>query len=252
MGGDGCEMSRFFIEKCPNKGEAFIIDGENFHHMKNVLRHKVNDRLILCDGSGLEYFVIIKKIYIDCLEVFIEEVLESQNEASTKITLFQGLPKADKFEYIIQKAVELGVFNIVPVRTSRSIVKLEKNTAKKKMDRWQKIAFEASKQSQRAIIPKIEEIISFEEAVSNFKAYDLSIIPYEKEKINTVRRILSKKHFAKNIAILIGPEGGFEEEEINLARENSIIPVTLGNRILRTETASIATISMFMYEFEQV
>lgn len=251
MGGDGCKMSRFFVEKGAQIGEMLVIKGENFHHIKNVLRHKIEDRLVFCDGSGLELFCVIKRIYKDCLEVFVEDARKSKNEPDLKITLFQGLPKADKFEYIIQKAVELGVNDIVPVKTSRCIVKIDENSARKKIDRWQKISFEAAKQSRRAIIPKIKNIVSFNEACKKHQDFDLRIIPFENEKINTIRQTLKAKNLIKNIGVFIGPEGGFEESEIDIAKQNSIIPVTLGNRILRTETAGIAILSMLMYEFEE-
>lgn len=258
MGGDSFQMSRYFVEKGADIGEIITISGEDFHHIKNVLRKRLGDTLTVSDGKGFEFKVSIKRVYTDCIEACVEEVFECDSESNLKLTLYQGLPKSDKMELIIQKCVELGVSRMVPVSTNRCVVKLDAETAKKKIARWQKIAFEAAKQSNRGVVPTVELPMTLEEAVKASKSAQLSIIPYENEEaslreaIHGGRRLKGANgELDSNIfeaAVFIGPEGGFEETEIEFARENGVKPVSLGPRILRTETAGLAVISILMYE----
>jgi 16S rRNA (uracil1498-N3)-methyltransferase len=170
------------------------------------------------------------------------------SEPPVKITLFQGLPKAQKMELIIQKCVEIGIFKIQPVITQRVVVKTEGKDISNKLERWRRISEEAAKQSNRGIIPEILEPITFDMGIENIKNQDLSIVPYEKEKGNGLKKILIDNSYAKNVGIIIGPEGGFDEYEIDKCIKNGVIPVTLGPRILRTETAGVAVSSMILYE----
>jgi 16S rRNA (uracil1498-N3)-methyltransferase len=246
-------MSRYFIENGAEVGGIVTISGEDFHHIKNVLRKRLGDTLDVCDGGGMEYVVSIKRIYKDCIEACVEEAFVCDTESSLKLTLYQGLPKGDKMELIIQKCVELGVSKIVPVITERCVVKLDEDSAKKKTARWQKIAFEAAKQSNRGVVPTVSLPISYKEAVQLSKNSDLSIIPYEKEVAGSLKKAISSVGVVEankevSVDVFIGPEGGFEEAEIEFATENDILPVSLGPRILRTETAGMAVIAIIMYE----
>jgi 16S rRNA (uracil1498-N3)-methyltransferase len=251
MGGDGIQMSRFFIGKGAEIGEVLRIEGDSFHHITNVLRHKVGDEIEVCDGKGLCFCIVINKIHKDFLEAHVKDGYPSKSEPQLQVTLFQAVPKGDKFEWIIQKAVELGIYKIVPILTQRCVVKLKDEFFAKKLTRWQKIAFEAAQQSKRGVIPQIEPPISLESSIDCSRNLDLRIIPYEEEKINSIRKIKKEQWGIKSCGVWIGPEGGFEPEEIRLAKEQSLLPITLGPRILRTETAGMIAISLLLYEFDE-
>lgn len=204
--------------------------------------------MTLCDGEGMDYQCRIVSLERGVLlDILSKEVCET--EPKTKITLYQGLPKADKMELIIQKCVELGVDRIVAVSTERAIVKLDKKESKK-LERWQKIAEAAAKQSGRGKIPEIgQQVLKFKEAVAEAKGLDGAIIPYEKEQETGIRQFVQGFQ-GESIGVFIGPEGGFAEEEIALAQENGITPITLGKRILRTETAGMTTAAILLYELD--
>lgn len=241
-------MHKFFIDKENILGEKLYITNDDVNHIYKVLRLNTGDIILVCDGYGREYTSKIaeinkKEVICDIIDSF-----DNMSEPPVKVTLFQGLPKAQKMEYIIQKSVEIGIYKIQPVITQRVVVKTEGKDISNKLERWRRISEEAAKQSNRGIIPEIQEPVTFEEAVENIKVLDLSIIPYEKEKNNGLKNILSDNPGVKNIGVLIGPEGGFDESEIDKCMKNGVIPVTLGPRILRTETAGIAALSMVLYE----
>lgn len=204
--------------------------------------------MTLCDGEGMDYQCRIASLERGVLlDILSKEVCET--EPKTKITLYQGLPKADKMELIIQKCVELGVDRIVAVSTERAIVKLDKKESKK-LERWQKIAEAAAKQSGRGKIPEIgQQVLKFKEAVAEAKGLDGAIIPYEKEQETGIRQFVQGFQ-GESIGVFIGPEGGFAEEEIALAQESGITPITLGKRILRTETAGMTTAAILLYELD--
>lgn len=241
-------MPRFFVDKENINGDIITVLGDDVKHIKTVLRCTEGDPLTVCDGVGNDYFCTIKAIGNKEITLFVDTFQKSKTEPKTKITLFQGIPKSDKMETIIQKCVELGISEIVPVKTERCVVKLEegKKTVQK-TERWQKISIAAAKQSERGVIPEIKEPISFKEAVLLAKNFDGAIIPYENEKENGIRNFI-KAFKGETIAFFVGPEGGFDETEIELAVSNGIMPVTLGERILRTETAGMATLSILLYE----
>ena len=244
-------MSTFYIKKEQIKNNEIEIIGDDINHIKNVLRYKIGDNIDLCDETGTKYKTKIVTCLNDKIITQIEKEYKQSNEPQINITLFQGLPKANKMEYIIQKATELGVKEIVPVEMKRSIVKVDEKAQTKKIERWQKISKEAAMQSGRNKIPKIYNVVNLKNIVEKFEKYDIVLLPYEYESENSIKNILSSvPKEAKNIAIIIGPEGGFDEQEIKILKTANVKIVTLGPRILRTETAGIATISMVMYEFE--
>lgn len=241
-------MPRFFVSPQNIKNENIIVSGEDAKHIKTVLRMREGESLTVCDGCGMDYECSINS-FVD-KEILLDIVSKSNSvsEPETKITLFQGLPKADKMELIIQKCVELGIDEIVPVYTERCIVKLDKKDKEaKKIERWQKISESAAKQSGRGKIPTIKPVINFKEAVEISKNFDGAIIPYENEKDRGIREFVKDFH-GKTVAMFIGPEGGFSTDEINLSVEKDVLPVTLGKRILRTETAGLSALSILLYE----
>ena len=238
-------MFNFFATE-PKINGAYVLTEENFNHLANVLRIKIGEQ-VLVSFDGVTDLCSVEQI--DKSSVTVKVIKENYNDTSLpiSITLMQGLPKSDKMELIIQKAVELGADAIIPVETQNSVVKLIGNKKDNKINRWQAIAKSGAEQSKRNIVPKVSEAITFKQAVASVKDYDLVIMPYECENgMDSTKSALSKIKAGMKIAVLIGPEGGFSEKEAVLAKENGIETVSLGKRILRTETASITTLSMLM------
>ncbi|ABX42664.1 16S rRNA (uracil(1498)-N(3))-methyltransferase [Lachnoclostridium phytofermentans] len=246
-------MQRFYIESTNISDTTIRIEGADVNHIKNVLRMKIGEKLIACDGQGIDYCCIIAEFEKDNIILSISERKKTDTELPAKLILFQGLPKKDKMELIVQKAVELGAYEIVPVMMKRTIVKLEdKKKEQKKLERWQAIAEGAAKQSGRGFIPRVHEIVSYQEAIKMASECDLSILPYEcASGINETRALINQSKGKDSIGIMIGPEGGFAEDEVDLAKEHGIIPVTLGKRILRTETAGLTILSYLMLTLEE-
>ena len=245
-------MSNFFIDSGNIDGEAAYITGIDVNHIKNVLRMKEDDEIRLSTGNGLLYTAKISEFLPDRIVCKIVDCEGGKSELPAKIILFQGLPKKDKMELIIQKAVELGVSEIVPVMMKRTIVKLEDAKKElKKLERWRTISLTAAKQSGRIIVPEVSEFITFNEAVKRAENLEYNLIPYENEKGMDRARELVKEAKGKNsIGIFIGPEGGISEEELELAVKMGAEPISLGNRILRTETAGLALISVLAFEID--
>ncbi|NLC18435.1 MAG: 16S rRNA (uracil(1498)-N(3))-methyltransferase [Clostridiales bacterium] len=246
-------MHRFYVEQDLIRDNYISIIGSDVNHIKNVLRLRQGDEIVICNGQGKDYYCIINEVSDNEVVAAIDAVKDTAAELKSRIALFQGLPKKDKFELIIQKAVELGAAEIVPVMTGRVVVKLEdKKKEEKKLQRWQAIAMEAAKQSGRGIIPAVRPVHSFFDAIKALSRMELALIPYEKATdISITRELLGKIADYSRIGVFIGPEGGFEEEEIKLAMEHNIRPITLGRRILRTETAGLAILSMMMLMLEE-
>lgn len=248
-------MFQFFVE--PNQinidTKTVVITGTDVNHIKNVLRMKNGEQLAVCNGiDGKEYRCAITGMDDSSVVLELLEVLEESNELPAQVVIFQGLPKADKMELIIQKNVELGVHSIVPVSTKRCVVKLDDKKAGAKIARWQGIAEAAAKQSKRGIIPQIGNVMSFKQALSYVQDFDIKLIPYEHaEDISKTKEILSQAKPGQRIAVFIGPEGGFEESEVQQALSAGVTPITLGRRILRTETAGFTIMSWLMYLLEQ-
>lgn len=245
-------MYRFYIEQNQIHDDYITIEGSDVNHIKNVLRMKVGEAMILCDGQGTDYHCTIDTLSNDFIQAKVVEVEDTQTELPAKIYLFQGLPKKDKMELIIQKAVELGVYQIVPVMMKRSVVKLDdKKKEQKKLERWQSIATSAAKQSGRGIIPEVVPVMSYKEAISMAKEMEYKVLPFEHAKgMEETKKIIKEVQGKKTVAIFIGPEGGFEDDEVAYAMESGIKPITLGKRILRTETAGLTILSVLMFELE--
>lgn len=245
-------MHRFFAEPDACKGEWIRLSGEDRNHIKNVLRLKTGEQITVCSGDDLEYVCEIVEFTETEVLAKVIDVLGSSSELPVEITLYQGLPKSDKMDFIIQKAVELGADRIVPVITKRTIVKLDPGKAAKRLKRYQAIAVSAAKQSKRSRIPKVGPIMHFSEALKDAETMDMNLIPYEKAKgMQYSREIVQQLPGKHTLGIFIGPEGGFAEEEIEAARAIGASCITLGRRILRTETAGLAVLSILMFTLEQ-
>lgn len=227
--------------------------GSDVNHIKNVLRMKIGEELNVSDGiSDQEIRCGIVGFTDDTVECEIRFIKEADHELPSKVYLFQGLPKADKMETIIQKNIELGVYEIVPVAMKRCVVKLDDKKASGKISRWQGIAEAAAKQSKRGVIPEIKAPMSFKEAVKYAKENcDVMLLPYElSEGMDATRDLLGSIKPGQSVAIFIGPEGGFDPEEVSFAQNEGFEPITLGKRILRTETAGMCVMSVLMYLLE--
>lgn len=247
-------MYQFFVE--PDQidvvGKSVIIRGADVNHIKNVLRMRPGEEVAVSNGiDGKEYRCGILALEEDCVRLELRFIKEDGVELPAKIYLFQGLPKADKMELIIQKAVELGAFQVIPVAMKRCVVKLDEKKADIKIKRWQGIAEAAAKQSKRGVIPTVAPVMSYAQAVKMASQMDLKLVPYElAEGMEQTKQLIESVEPGQQIAIFIGPEGGFDPEEIRIATEAGIQPITLGKRILRTETAGFTTIAWLMYQLE--
>ncbi|MEZ3427467.1 MAG: 16S rRNA (uracil(1498)-N(3))-methyltransferase [Lachnospiraceae bacterium] len=246
-------MHQFFVEASQIHDKTVIIEGSDVNHIKNVLRMKIGEELSVSNGvDGREYRCGIVGMEENRIVCELRFVKEDGVELSSKVYLFQGLPKADKMELIIQKAVELGVYEIVPVETGRSVVRLDAKKAAQKTARWQAIAEAAAKQSRRRIIPKVSAPLTFEQALVKAAPMQVKLIPYElAEGMERTKQLIASLGEGEDIAVFIGPEGGFEEKEIEQAKEHGVQPVTLGRRILRTETAGFTVMAWIMYQLEK-
>ncbi|MBQ6991844.1 MAG: 16S rRNA (uracil(1498)-N(3))-methyltransferase [Clostridia bacterium] len=248
-------MPKFFVKEEQIEQEKITIIGEDVNHIKNVLRLKVDDDIEVCDTDTTKNYICgIKNINNDNIECIILKEKESEAESNIEIHIFQGLPKADKMELIIQKSIELGAKEIVPVEMDRCVVKLDSKSSIKKVERWQKISEVAAKQSGRDLIPKIKEVTNIKKICNLISNYDIVLLAYEGEKENFLKtelRNLKNKENLK-IGIIIGPEGGITTEEVNYLKENGAKVITLGNRILRTETVALALTSIIMYELGDI
>lgn len=244
-------MYRFFVEKEQIGEKTIRIIGSDVNHIRNVLRMKPGEEILISDGEKKEYHCEIKTLDPEYVEALIMFVKEEGLELPSKVYLFQGLPKNDKMELIIQKAVELGVYAVVPVATKRAVVKLDDKKEAKKLVRWQSISESAAKQAKRLIIPEVMPVMCFKDAVAFSQTMDVRLIPYElAENMAYTRQVLSQIKPGQSIGIFIGPEGGFAEEEVELALNSGMETITLGKRILRTETAGMTVLSILMYLLE--
>lgn len=244
-------MHHFFTDPSQVQGDKIEIEGTDVNHIKNVLRMKIGEKVQISDQSGKNYSCELEAFEAEKVRFQILEEREPENELPSRIYLFQGLPKSDKMEWIVQKAVELGVYEVIPVATHRAVVKLDEKKAVKKIARWNAIAEGAAKQSGRDVIPCVKKVMSLENALSYAASLDLILMPYEDaEGMEKTRRVIGQIKPGQSIGIFIGPEGGFEETEVQKAQKSGAVPVTLGKRILRTETAGLTVLSILMYHLE--
>ena len=246
-------MYQFFVEPEQIQGKEILIRGGDVNHIKNVLRMRVGQELAVSNGTdGREYRCGIVALEEDVIRCELRFVKEDGAELPSRIYLLQGLPKADKMELIVQKAVELGAYQIIPVATRRSVVRLDEKKAAAKVSRWQAIAQAAAKQSKRGVIPQVQQVMDWKQALEYVRDIPVKLIPYElAEDMNRTRELIEELKSGQDIAVFIGPEGGFEEEEIETAMAAGVTPITLGRRILRTETAGMTVLSWLIYRLER-
>lgn len=245
-------MYRFFVEEHQIEPTRIHITGSDVNHIRNVLRMKPGEEILVSAQGKLEYRCRIEELGEEEVTAVVLYAMESDLELPADIYLFQGLPKGDKMEFIIQKAVELGVHEIIPVASRRCVVKLDEKKARNKTARWQGISESAAKQSKRMIVPEIHPVMNFAEALQYAEKLDLILVPYELAKgIGHTRELFASIRPGQSVGIFIGPEGGFEEEEIRQAVDAGAMPITLGRRILRTETAGMTVLSILMYLMEE-
>lgn len=246
-------MYRFFVEPEQVGEKEITITGSDVNHIKNVLRMKPEETILISSGENLEYTCYIRELKEEEIIAHIMYVQESGYELPSRLYLFQGLPKSDKMELIIQKAVELGVHEIIPVASKRAVVKLDEKKEEKKRTRWQAISESAAKQSKRMYVPEVKKVMSFSQAVEYAGQLDVVLVPYELAKgMGETREIIGQIKKGQSVGIFIGPEGGFEEAEVELAVEKANAKaITLGKRILRTETAGLTVLSILMFTLEE-
>ena len=246
-------MYRFFVEPEQVGEKEITITGSDVNHIKNVLRMKPEETILISSGESLEYTCYIRELKEEEIIAHIMYVQESGYELLSRLYLFQGLPKSDKMELIIQKAVELGVHEIIPVASKRAVVKLDEKKEEKKRTRWQAISESAAKQSKRMYVPEVKKVMSFSQAVEYAGQLDVVLVPYELAKgMGETREIIGKIKKGQSVGIFIGPEGGFEETEVEMAVEKANAKaITLGKRILRTETAGLTVLSILMFTLEE-
>ena len=244
-------MQKFFVEDEQIKNNLIEIVGADVNHIINVLRLKQDDEIQICNKESSDNFIAkISEYNKEKVICSIVNKMDYTTETNFNIDLYQGLPKADKMELIIQKTTEIGVKKIIPVSMERCVVKLNEKDSVKKIQRWQMIAEVAAKQSKRDIIPKIDNMININQLCDKIKDYDIFIIAYEEEKKISLKSVLKENKDIKNIGVLVGPEGGIDLKEIEKLKQAGAICVTLGSRILRTETAPIVVASNIVYELE--
>lgn len=242
-------MYQFFVEEEQIGREFITITGSDVNHIKNVLRMKAGEEIRVSNQNGKDYFCSILEVTEEFVQADILRVDENTTELPSKIYLFQGIPKGERMETIIEKAVELGVYEIIPVAMKYCVVKLDEKKAATKQKRWQAMAETAAKQSKRSIIPTVHSLMHYKEALNYARECDVKLLPYENALgMEKTRQVISKIKSGESISIFIGPEGGFSGEEIEAAKDMEII--SLGKRILRTDTAGIALMSMLMLQIE--
>ena len=243
-------MYNFFVNDGSRAGDIFTVTGADCNHIKNVLRMRAGEKILVSEG-GKSHLCEIESISEAAVTARVLEENYRETELPVKIYLFQGLPKSDKMELIIQKAVELGVYEIIPVEMHRSVVKLDEKKKENRRARWQAIAESAAKQSKRNAIPNVSDVLTYKQAMEKAREMGLFLVPYENERgMIATKEALSEMERGMSVGILVGPEGGFEPKEAALAAEAGGKLISLGTRILRTETAAIASVAMCMLHAE--
>jgi len=241
-------VTRFFVAPEQISEEKAEIFGEDVKHIAKVLRLQLGDKITILDGTGYQYKTEITDLAKDKVLVKVLEKIKSETEPPINVHLIQGLPKGDKFDLIVQKCTELGIKSLRPVNSERSVVKLDAKKAFVRVERWQKIAKEAAEQSARGLVPRVLELQDLKKVLEGLGDESLVLIPWEAEQSQSLREVLKQGVVYKDIYIVIGPEGGFSTAEIEGAKTTGAVPVTLGPRILRTETAGFAALTMILYE----
>lgn len=245
-------MLHIFVDPGAQQGDLLTVTGSEVNHIRNVLRMQPGDEVAVSNGADArEYRYGIEELWEDAVLLRLRFVKEAEVELPVRVTLFQGLPKADKMDWIVQKCVELGVSEIVPVSMERCIAKLDERRSSRKIERWQSIAEAAAQQSRRALLPAVREPMSMRQAVEYARHMQVRLLPYElAENSRSTKEVLESIEPGAEVAVFIGPEGGFAPSEVAMAQEVGVLPITLGRRILRTETAGMTVLSWLIYTLE--
>lgn len=238
-------MTRFFVSPEELSGDFLVLTGENADHAK-VLRLKCGESVLVCDGNGTECVCTVSDVSPGRISLVVKNRQASQSEAAVKASVYMAFPKADKLEHVIQKATELGAYEIVAFPSARCVSRPDEKSLKKKLERWQKIAASAAEQSGRGVVPQVVVLGSYREALERAGKANTAILFYENEKATTLKMVLEEKPF-QTISLLTGPEGGLEQREVELAQQAGFSVCTLGSRILRCETAPLCALSAVMY-----
>jgi 16S rRNA (uracil1498-N3)-methyltransferase len=242
---------RFFVSADSVRDGTFVITGSDARHIASVLRMSEGDRLSLVMGDGRECIGVIVSASPSEVRGEIVSYAPSEGEPAVKITIIQCIPKGDKMDLIVQKCVEIGVTSIIPAMSERSVVKLQPDRAERRVERWRRIAEEASKQSGRSAIPSVSNVVSFADAVSSSFGDSLRLIPFELEREHSLKAELERTRPAQ-VVFCIGPEGGLTLDEVSLAQSYGFVPITLGRRILRTETAGLVVAACILYQMDEL
>ena len=243
-------IPRIFVGSDKIKDDTVSIEGSDVNYLKNVLRLKAGDEISIINSGNREYSAKILSCEKDSIKAKFIAKKYPKSESKLKVAIAQGIPKNPKMDIIVQKATELGVIKVIPLKAKRSMVKIGPEKEGMRVARWQKIAKEAAEQSGRLVIPLVEEIMDFKEVLRLNKDFDKCMMLWEMEKEKTLKKFLQENKSMKSLLVLIGPEGGFSHDEVEMARKEGFVTVTIGSRILRTETAALAALSMINYEFE--
>lgn len=244
-------MQRYFVDPMQMEDTSVTIIGEDVNHIVKVMRFRIGDQVICCNGEGRDVLAAIAEIYPDRVVLNVLEEINKSRELPVYVTIAQGLPKGDKMDWIIQKGTELGAFSFWPFTSRYTVVKLDEKKEKKRVERWGKIAKEAAEQSHRSLIPSVASPLGWKELLARVSSFDYALFAYEKEEETPFSKALQGIPSGASILLVIGPEGGFSEEEAGEAEGSSMVRVSLGRRILRTETASMYGLSCVSYEFER-
>ena len=247
-------MQRYFLKNNQFNKDLALITGDDAHHMSRVMRMTIGDQVIVCNEDKTCYYATIKQIKDQEIEVTLDSMIEAQTELPIEVTIAQGLPKGDKFEWVIQKATECGASEFIPLEMERSVVKLDAKKAGKKIERWNKIAKEAAEQSHRQMVPNVTSVQTLKQLLANASQYDICLFAYEETakqgELAQLKKTLSTIENYKKLLVIVGPEGGISEKEETILLESGFKPCALGPRILRTETAPIYILSAISYALE--
>jgi len=247
-------MQRYFLKNSQFNNDLALITGDDAHHMSRVMRMTIGDQVIVCNEDKNCYYATIKQIKDQEIEVTLDSMIEAQTELPIEVTIAQGLPKGDKFEWVIQKATECGASEFIPLEMERSVVKLDAKKAGKKIERWNKIAKEAAEQSHRQMVPNVTSVQTLKQLLANASQYDICLFAYEETakqgQLAQLKQTLSTIENHKKLLVIVGPEGGISEKEEAILLESGFKPCALGPRILRTETAPIYILSAISYALE--
>ncbi|MDR6225061.1 16S rRNA (uracil(1498)-N(3))-methyltransferase [Desmospora profundinema] len=238
-------MQRYFVNPRQWDGDQILVEGDDVHHMTRVMRMRPGDRVVCCDGEGTDLLAVLEDVKGDRVLLRVLERTPSRGEPAVAVTVAQALPKGDKWEWVLQKGTELGAASFLPVLSDRSVVKLDGKKADKKRERWQKIIKEAAEQSHRGCVPPVQPVVDWDGLMQAFSVCDRVIFAYEKGGV-PLNQALADGPF-QSLMIVVGPEGGFTSEEAEQARTAGALPVSLGPRILRSETAPLALLSCILY-----